>query len=132
MKFKNHFNHSVDEVTNFEHPVGPSMTIPDQSMSIRTILERYARGIPFEDKVHTPFYDGEEFVPNLKRMDLADIQELKEATDQQVKDLKQKARHEKKQREEAKKKAAEAARAVPPSPTNPSASSSSEGSPKKE
>jgi len=55
----------------------PSMTIPDQTMSIREILDRYARGLPIEaGKV--PIYDGEEYTPDPQYMDLADRQEYME------------------------------------------------------
>lgn len=53
----------------------PSLTVPDQTMSIRTIMERYARGLPIDGQ-KTPQYD----VDNLstgrdpRKMDLVDIQ----------------------------------------------------------
>lgn len=49
----------------------PSETIPDVTLSIREIMDRYARGIPF-DNVKTPVYNGEAEFPNLQHMDLAD------------------------------------------------------------
>jgi hypothetical protein len=51
----------------------PSMTVPDQTMSIREIAIRYAHGLPFTD-AKTPIYDGEEYVPDFSKMDLADKQ----------------------------------------------------------
>ena len=55
----------------------PSLTIPDQTMSIRTIMERYARGLPFEDR-KTPLFDTEDLSTgvDLRKLDLVDIQEM--------------------------------------------------------
>ena len=50
----------------------PSMTIPDQSMSIREIMDRYARGLPIVS-AGVPIYEGEEGeFADLSKMDLAD------------------------------------------------------------
>lgn len=57
----------------------PSMTVPDQSMSVQEILRRYASGLsPLGERV--PVYDGDEEVPDLKKMDLAEIEQLKKDT----------------------------------------------------
>jgi hypothetical protein len=55
----------------------PSLTVPDQTMSIRTIMERYARGLP-TDNVKTPLYDVDELSQgvDLRKLDLVDIQEM--------------------------------------------------------
>lgn len=73
------FKKQTGEVNN-----KPSMTIPDQTMSIREILDRYARGLPIEaGKV--PIYDGEEYSPDPRYMDLADRQEYMEYAKDQIK-----------------------------------------------
>lgn len=65
---------------DFEHPVGESMTVPDQAMSLRTILERYTQGLPLTNvHMREPLYSDEEF-PDLDRMDLSEIQELRDQT----------------------------------------------------
>lgn len=58
----------------------PSLTVPDQTMSIRTIMERYARGLPTEN-LKTPLYDVDELSQgvDLRKMDLVDIQEMSKA-----------------------------------------------------
>lgn len=55
-------------------PVG--QTIPDQSMSLRTIIDRYSRGLPVNGSVNTPQYSGED-VDGVQPMllDLAERQE---------------------------------------------------------
>lgn len=56
----------------------PSLTIPDQTMSIRTILDRYAQGLPIQGEKASPFYDTDEISEgiDLRKMDLVDMQEL--------------------------------------------------------
>lgn len=64
----------------------PSMTIPDQTMSIREILSRYAQGLPVG--VKTPIYDGEENdLPDPMTLDLVDRAELAEAIRGEIKGL---------------------------------------------
>jgi len=55
----------------------PSLTVPDQTMSIRTIMERYARGLPIDGQ-KTPIYDTENLSTGLdpRKLDLVDIQEM--------------------------------------------------------
>jgi hypothetical protein len=58
-----------------------SLTVPDQAMSIKQIMERFARGLPVEQ--FKPIYDenideDSEFLPDPITMDLADRQAFKE------------------------------------------------------
>jgi hypothetical protein len=64
------------------------MTIPDQTMSIRTILERHSRGLPI-DGIKVPIYEGEENdLPDWRRLDLAERQELAHLYTNEIKDIK--------------------------------------------
>ena len=81
-----------------------SMTIPDQTLPLSEIIARHARGLPSVGK--EPIYYGEEEqYPDLKKMDLAEIQQLKENIREFTKDTQakmaaeQKAISEKKQAE---------------------------------
>ncbi len=47
----------------------PSETIPDMTMSIPEMIQRYQRGIPIP--MRTPQYD-EEYIPDIHTMDLVD------------------------------------------------------------
>lgn len=70
-----------------------SLTIPDATMSLRELLDRYARGLPVNGS--EPVYHGDEVeIPNLKAMDLTEIHELKEATANEVSNLRNKAQSE--------------------------------------
>lgn len=74
----------------YERNYMPSLTIPDQTMSIRTILERHSRGLPI-DGVKVPIWDGEENdLPDWRRLDLAERQELAHLYTNEIKDIKQK------------------------------------------
>ncbi len=54
-----------------------SQTIPDEAMSIRTIMERHAKGLPIAGEKEA-IYDEEEnsIGLNPKTLDLVDLQEL--------------------------------------------------------
>lgn len=68
----------------------PSLTVPDQSLSLRELLVNYTRGndLPNSNKQQA-FFDENEFIPDLKRMDLVDIQELMEENAQNASQLQQ-------------------------------------------
>lgn len=70
----------------------PSETVPDQSMSIRQILDRYARGLPLDAK--TPIWDDnvdeDNFMPDPRRLDLAERQEFAESAAAELKAVKEK------------------------------------------
>ncbi|AXH76588.1 MAG: hypothetical protein [Microviridae sp.] len=54
----------------------PSKTVPDQTMSIKEIMQRYGSGQALSQKV--PVYDGDEdYFPDLRTMDLAEIEQMK-------------------------------------------------------
>ncbi|QCS36951.1 hypothetical protein [Tortoise microvirus 32] len=71
---------------NYEVNTQPSQTIPDQTMSVREIMDRYARGLPISaGKV--PIYDGDEDLPDFKKMDLSEQQELLRANAEHIERL---------------------------------------------
>lgn len=77
MKFRNNWTNrpqSTGEVNT-----QPSQTLPDQTMSIPEILQRYARGLPIT-KGKVPIYQGEEDPfkgIDPKRLDLSELHNLK-------------------------------------------------------
>ena len=63
-----------------------SLTVPDQAMSIKQIMERFARGLPVER--FQPLYDENiddesEFLPDPKTLDLAERQQYAESIKQE-------------------------------------------------
>lgn len=75
-------------IQRYERNTQPSKTIPDQSLTVREILDRYARGLPLEG-VKVPIYDEEQNLPDIRTLDLAERQELKEQYQEQLERYKQ-------------------------------------------
>lgn len=53
----------------------PSLTLPDQSLSIQQIMEKHRRGYPIDAR-REPQYLGDEYVPDIKHLDLAEQAEI--------------------------------------------------------
>lgn len=80
---------SVGEVNN-----QPSETVPDQTLSVKEIMVRYARGLPLEGQ-RVPIWNGEEDdMPDPRTLDLAERQELAEEYREELQHIKKS--HEKK------------------------------------
>lgn len=86
MRVKNSLNANEFE-KKYKTFTQPSLTVPDQSMSIKTILERYARGLPVGGRLDE-YYDEEDTLPNPLTMDLAERQELAELYTQEINEIK--------------------------------------------
>jgi hypothetical protein len=66
----------------------PSMTIPDQSMTVREIMDRFTRGLPL-NAGKVPIYEGEEYTPDITKMDLADKHDWIENVFQRANEIQQ-------------------------------------------
>lgn len=86
----------------------PSMTVPDQTMSLKELLERYARGLPVAGAKQEIFH-GEEFVPDLNRMDLSEQQDLREHLATEIPRLQADLKRQDEDKAKAKKEAEESA-----------------------
>jgi len=86
MKVKNSLNANSFE-KRYKVFTQPSKTVPDQSMSIKTILERYARGLPVGGRLDE-YYDEEDTLPNPLTLDLAERQELAEQFKHEINEIK--------------------------------------------
>jgi len=79
MRVRNSLNWVADRDTfgdDNEKEFGPSMTVPDQTLSIADILARHARGLPLTG-VRVPVdYDEDNDLPDIRTLDLAERQEL--------------------------------------------------------
>jgi len=75
----------------------PSETIPDQSMSIRTLLDRYSRGLPISGERTPIWQQGDDFndMPDPRTLDLAERQEYADLYQQELKSLKKTLKSEK-------------------------------------
>lgn len=82
MKIRNQFTGSPYVGKTF---VKPSETVPDQTMDVRTILKRYARGLPITGNAKSPEYHGIEGDGiDLRTLDLVDRQEIADRAKQSI------------------------------------------------
>lgn len=84
--FKHHYN-SIPSKGEFNRQ--PSMTVPNQSMSVAEMIDRHNAGLPIQGSAN-PMYYGEIDFPDFSKMDLIDLQEFKEATQMRIQELRQK------------------------------------------
>jgi len=88
MKHRNQYN-TKEFKKDGEKNFSPSMTIPDQTLSIKEILERYARGLPMDGKV--PIYEGEDGDGiDPRRLDISEREELRKLYTEELNEIKQK------------------------------------------
>lgn len=82
---RNHFNSRFFmkrwEVNNL-----PSLTVPDQAMTVQELLARFASGLPLSGG-KVPQYDGEEEMTDLDRLDLAERQSILEAAREEIREI---------------------------------------------
>jgi hypothetical protein len=65
----------------------PSETVPDQTMTMREILTRYAKGLPI-DGAKTPLWeDGEGYAKDPDTLDLAEREELATAAREELQQI---------------------------------------------
>jgi len=79
MKFKTQYNYHEFTIKG-ESSNKPSMTIPDQSMTVSELVEGNKRGLPLGG-AKVPIWDENpetEYLPDLNRLDLAEIQDMKD------------------------------------------------------
>jgi hypothetical protein len=112
MKVKNSLNaHTFAK--NYETNHEPSKTIPDQSMSLRTLLQRHAMGMPLSTRV--PIYEGDDSDPiDPRRLDISERHELAELYRQELKEIQERLPKKK----QAKPKTGEVSEASTSEPTD--------------
>lgn len=82
----------------------PSLTLPEQSLSVKEILAHHTRGIPI-DIGKVPIYHGDDVeFPDPRKLDLSELQQIREDFQREIAETK--AKYEK-EMEERKRKTAE-------------------------
>ena len=100
MKIRNIFN--AKEFNDNEVNNEPSQTIPDQAMSVRELLSRYANGLPLAGSKE-PIYEGEDGDGiDPRRLDLAERQELEVAARQELAEIEERLKSKKVEKTTAK------------------------------
>lgn len=79
--------HLTEFLTLGEVNLEPSLTIPDDALSIKEILDRYARGLPLGGE-RVPVYNGEELIPDFDRMSTIDRMEWLQSNADYISSLK--------------------------------------------
>jgi hypothetical protein len=93
MKIRNILN--AQEYNDAEKNFEPSQTIPDQSLSVREILQRYANGLPLGGS-NEPIWEGEDGDGiDPRRLDLAERQELEIAARQELAEIEERLKSKK-------------------------------------
>jgi len=89
-KVKNYLNR--DEFPkNYKAFSMPSETVPDQSLTMRQILDRYARGLPLD--VKTPIWEEDDELnplPDVRTLDLTEKAEMLKQAKAELQDIKNK------------------------------------------
>lgn len=85
MKIKNMLNYTASEGKKFTMP---SLTIPDETMSIRELLSRHANGMPLTNGKEPYYADENSMGINPKTLDLTEWAELKTEKDKTMKQYK--------------------------------------------
>ena len=78
LRFRNNYNTHLFDSPGEINPL-PSLTIPDQSLTIREIMARNSQGLGFRDP-QVPLYDDSDdfndYLPNIQTLDLQERKEL--------------------------------------------------------
>lgn len=69
-------------------PEAVSKTLPDQTMSIKELLDRQARGLPLAGQ-RVPIYEPDSDLPDPRKLDLAEREELALSYAEELKTLKE-------------------------------------------
>jgi len=101
MKIKHSLN-AKEFVSDGEINNLPSQTIPDQTLSVRELLVRYAKGLPL-DGMKQPIWEGEDGdAIDPRRLDLAERQELEIAARQELAEIEERLKSKKVEKTTAK------------------------------
>jgi hypothetical protein len=101
MKIRNTLNYNSKE-EKYETNGQPSMTVPDQTMSIRELIRRYASGLPLGGSKE-PIYEGEDGDGiDPRTLDLAERQELEIYARQELAEIEERLKSKKVEKSAAK------------------------------
>lgn len=97
MKFRTHYNRRYTDNNPLDYETNqlPSKTIPNDSLTIAQIYERYAKGKPLSVHQYTPIYDGEDVhLPDLRKLDIEEIHQFTESAKQNFAETQQRYKNE--------------------------------------
>lgn len=108
MQFQTKYNRPSTEGRTFTQP---SLAIPDQTLSLKTLVQKYVRGLPISAPTLSGTFTEDEDAVDFSKLDLADQEriyyersdELKNLEDTLIKEREEKARKRKEKDEETQK-----------------------------
>lgn len=100
------YDHTKDKGEVFTMP---SLTQPDMAYTPREILQRFAKGLPLPQSRYLS-YQGDEYLPDPRTLDMVEIDELREKNDAFIKQLEDEFEAKLAARKELKRKRIEAAK----------------------
>lgn len=110
MKFRTQWNGQIGKPRRFDLKAQPSLTVPDQSMTIQEIMRRHARGLPVGG-AKNPIYEAvenagfdDEKMPDLSKMDFAEKEEFLDSINRELVEIKSRVNKERKERLEKQRK----------------------------
>lgn len=87
--FKTPYNAKLFTSKTKEPGGGKSLTIPDQALTVPQIIKRSQAGMPLHVGYKQAYYEGEEGdLPDLRKLDLAELQKLREEATIRVEQIK--------------------------------------------
>lgn len=88
-KFKTQYNAKLFTSRTKEPGGGKSLTIPDQALTVPQIIKRSQAGMPLHVGYKQAYFEGEEGdLPDLRKLDLAELQQLREEAAIRVEEIK--------------------------------------------
>lgn len=110
MTIRNTYTYNYKVHGDYEKNGKPSMTQPDMTYTPQELLIRYAKGLPM-DKLSDHYYHGDTELPDLRRMDLTEVDDLAYQAKQQLESAKIAYNKKVQERQEIRKKDLEKQRA---------------------
>ncbi|HAY3508206.1 TPA: hypothetical protein JRX33_002677 [Elizabethkingia anophelis] len=75
-KFRTPFSSMDDKNPISEKNIGKSETVPDQSLTVRQILDKFSTGT-LDEIARDKFYNDDDDLPDLRGLDITELQQMK-------------------------------------------------------
>lgn len=95
MKIKNMLN-AEEFVYKGEVNNQPSLTIPDQTLPLKDLIDRFTRGLPVT--TFKPVYDEDNSLPDPRKMDIAEYNDMRKNVALELKSIQEKQKEQEIQR----------------------------------
>jgi hypothetical protein len=93
--------------TRYQIFTDPSLTIPDQTMSLRTMVTKYVKGLPITAPNFDGVYTDDQDAIDYRKLDLAEQEEITRSVSNELKSIDDKLTQEKREKAANERKEAE-------------------------